>query len=329
MVAGSCCRSSANSNRKRVAERRNSWSGLRRTLSVKSINSRWMRSPTRWSTNRGDQVGESRSTTRWMISPAFSDHWNARSASNWISASWRCSASSVASTRPTGGPHCGSAMRRTIIRSITCWTSSSRSSSTSTRSTVAASPATRSACDGLGQPLAEPAGHLGVAQLGLHHRRRQEVLPHERSQALAELVFLALDDRGVRDRDAQRMLEQRGHGEPVRQRTHHAGLGGRADIADPGAHAAVRLRPPAGEEHDGGTDQKAQCHDFHPAQPHRRSASASGSAPANDSARDARGRPAVADGTVGSGREAAESDASAPGEALCTTTPSSAIARAS
>ena len=74
IVASSCCRSSANSNRNRVADRRNSWSGLRRTLSVKSISSRWMRSPTRWSTQRGDQVGESRSTTRSMISPAFSDH---------------------------------------------------------------------------------------------------------------------------------------------------------------------------------------------------------------------------------------------------------------
>ncbi len=37
-------------------------------------------------------------------------------------------------------------MRRTIMRSITCCTSSSRSSSTSTLKTVAASPATRSAC---------------------------------------------------------------------------------------------------------------------------------------------------------------------------------------
>ena len=86
--------------------------------------------------------------TRSMISPAFSDHWNARSASSWSSASCRRSSSSVASTRPIGGPHCGSAMRLTIIRSSTCWTSSSRSISTSTRSTVEASAATRSACAG-------------------------------------------------------------------------------------------------------------------------------------------------------------------------------------
>ena len=160
IVASSCCRSSANSNRNLVAERRSSWSGLRRTLSVKSMSSRWIRSPIRWSTHRGDHVGESRSITRSMISSAFSDHWNARSASSWISASCRPSSSSEFSTRPIGGPHCGSAMRLTIIRSSTCWTSSSRSISTSTRSTVDASAATRSACDGLGEPLAHPAGDL-------------------------------------------------------------------------------------------------------------------------------------------------------------------------
>ena len=175
----SCCRSSANSNRNRVAERRSSWSGLRRTLSVKSISSRWIRSPTRWSTQRGDQVGESRSTTRSMISPAFSDHWKARSASSWSSASWRCSCSSVDSTRPIGGPHCGSAIRLTIIRSSTCWTSSSRSIShqyPQHRGRLGGHPL---GVRGLRQPLAEPAGDFGVAQLGLDDLRRHEVLPDE------------------------------------------------------------------------------------------------------------------------------------------------------
>ena len=200
MVAGSCCRSSANSNRKRVAERRNSWSGLRRTLSVKSINSRWMRSPTRWSMNRGDQVGESRSTTRWMTSPAFSDHWNARSASNWIRASCRFSASS-------GGQY--PAYRRTPLRFgdaahdhpvdhlLDVLVAQQLHQHPQHRRRLGRHPL---GVRGLRQPLTQPAGHLRVAQLGLHDRRRQEVLPHEGAQALAELVFLALDDRGVRDR---------------------------------------------------------------------------------------------------------------------------------
>ena len=102
-----------------------------------------------------------------MVSPALSDHSNARSHSNWMSASWRFSASSVDSTRPTGGPHCGSAMRRTIIRSMTCCTSSSLSSSTPTRRTVEASLATRSACAGSDSHLPSRPGDLRVAQLGL------------------------------------------------------------------------------------------------------------------------------------------------------------------
>ena len=156
-------------------------------------------------------------------------------------------------------------MRLTIIRSITCWTSSSRSISTSTRSTVDASAATRSACDGVRQPLAEPAGDLGVAQLGLDHLRRHEVLPDEGAEALAELVLLALDDRGVRDRDAQRVLEQRGHREPVGQRADHAGLA-RRRRSRPRRAAPLRLRPPADQEHHRGADQEAQRDHLHPAQ---------------------------------------------------------------
>ena len=117
----------------------------------------------------------------------------------------------------------------------------------------------------LGEPLAQPPGHLRVAQLGLHHGRRQEVLPHERAQALTELVLLALDDGGVRDLQSQRMAEQRGDGEPVRQRAHHAGLGGRPDVADPG-RPTLGLAPPAGQEDHGRTDQETQRHRLHPAQ---------------------------------------------------------------
>ena len=222
--------------------------------------------------NRGDQVGESRSTTRWMTSPAFSDHWNARSASSWIRASCRFSASRVDSTRPTGGPHCGSAMRRTIIRSITCCTSSSRSSSTSTRSTVAASAATRCACEASDSHLPSRLGTCASRSLVSHDLRRQEVLPDEGPEPLAQLVLLALDDRGVRNRYPQRMLEQRGHREPVRQGAHHAGLRGSTDIphprSDPGEGGCLSLRPPAGQKDAAGADQKAQRHHLHPTQRH-------------------------------------------------------------
>ena len=90
-----------------------------------------------------------------MTSSAFRVHWNARSASSCNRASWRPSSNSEDNTRPIGGPHCGSAIRLTIIRSSTCWTSSSRNISTSARSTVDASAATRSALTG-------SASHLPV-----------------------------------------------------------------------------------------------------------------------------------------------------------------------
>ena len=62
------------------------------------------------------------------------------------------------------------------------------------------------------------------------------------------------------------MLEQGGHGEPVRERPDHAGLAGGPHIADPGGGDAAGLRPPATEEHTGGADQKAQRDDLHPPQ---------------------------------------------------------------
>ena len=150
----------------------------------------------------------------------------------------------------------------TIIRSSTCWTSSSRSISTSTRSTVEASAATRSACAGSDSHLPEPARDFGVAQLGLDDLRRHEVLPDEGAQTLAQLVLLALDDRGVRDRYPQRVLEQRRHREPVGQRTDHARFRRGGDITGPRA-CAVGLGPLAEEEQHSGPDQETQRDDLH------------------------------------------------------------------
>jgi hypothetical protein len=61
------------------------------------------------------------------------------------------------------------------------------------------------------------------------------------------------------------MLEQRGHGEPVGQRTHHAGLGGRSDVPDP-PRGTLGLRPRRHQEDDGRAEQEADGDDLHPAQ---------------------------------------------------------------
>ena len=112
---------------------------------------------------------------------------------------------------------------------------------------------------------AQPARHLGVAQFGLDVLRRQEVLSDELAQTLAELILLAFDDRGVWDRDAQWVPEQRGDREPVGERTHHAGLGGGAHVPDPRG-GPPGLRPGAQQEDHRGAEQEGQCDGFHPPQ---------------------------------------------------------------
>ena len=93
----------------------------------------------------------------------------------------------------------------------------------------------------------------------------QEVLPDEVAEAVAEHVLLGRDDRGVRDRQAQRATEQRRDREPVGQRADHAGLGRRPHVADP-ARPVVDL-PPASQQEDHGRDQEQPGgQPLHPAQ---------------------------------------------------------------
>ena len=64
----------------------------------------------------------------------------------------------------------------------------------------------------------------------------EEVLAHELLQAPAEVVLALRDQRRVRDRQPERVLEQRRHREPVRDRAHHRRLGA-------GVHEARGSRP--------------------------------------------------------------------------------------
>ena len=61
------------------------------------------------------------------------------------------------------------------------------------------------------------------------------------------------------------MPEQRGHGEPVGERTHHARLGSRFDVTDPG-RGTMRLRISADEKQHRRADQEARRDQLHPAQ---------------------------------------------------------------
>ena len=115
---------------------------------------------------------------------------------------------------------------------------------------------------GLRHPLAQPARDFGVAQLGLDDLRRHEVLPDEGAQTLSQLVFLAFDDRGVRDRYPERVFEQRRDREPVGEGTHHACFGCGGHIPDPRS-GTVGLGPAADQEQNSGPDQETQCDDLH------------------------------------------------------------------
>lgn len=90
---------------------------------------------------------------------------------------------------------------------------------------------------GLGQPGAEAATDAEGVEPGPDHVGGEEVLPDELAQRDAELVLLGRDDRGVRDGQAERAPEERGDGEPVRERADHAGLGRGGDVRGPAAGA--------------------------------------------------------------------------------------------
>ena len=59
------------------------------------------------------------------------------------------------------------------------------------------------------------------------HLAGEEVALHELAEAAPDLVLALRDDRRVRDRQAERVAEQRGDGEPVGERADHRRLGGR------------------------------------------------------------------------------------------------------
>ena len=113
-----------------------------------------------------------------------------------------------------------------------------------------------------GQPRAQAQRNLRRLHLLRHHVGREEVVAHERSEARPELILLLSDDRGVRNRNAQGVLEQSCHREPVRESTDHPGLRGRAHVTDPLA-CALRLLPTA-EEIDSRCECEEPCRDeFH------------------------------------------------------------------
>ena len=118
-----------------------------------------------------------------------------------------------------------------------------RSSASSTRSAFAIERCSAALEDvrtavggvlGIGEPGRRPsATAAAVRTRSATVARAEEVLPDERRQRLAELLLALDDDRGVRDRQAERVPEQRGDREPVGQRSDHRRLERRAGVSGP------------------------------------------------------------------------------------------------
>ena len=117
---------------------------------------------------------------------------------------------------------------------------------------------------GNGEPAAESLTDVDAGQSFGEHLVGQEVALHELAEAAADLVLAARDDRRVRDRQPERMTEQRGDGEPVGERTDHRRFGARSHVADPGG--AVVLVGAGDEVDDRGEHEEAGGERLHPPQ---------------------------------------------------------------
>ena len=195
------------------------------------------------------------------VSPLCTSHRcsssSARSTTPWC----RSSRTTSVSRLPSSG-EIGSSRKRgtkaSVTRSAMC---SSRTLPSAMAATSETSSTTRRALAGSESQSPTRCGdrrrHHAVADDVL----LEEVLPHELLEAPAELVLALGDQCGVRDRDAQRVLEERGHREPVGDRTDHRRLGAGVDEA-PRPVATQRC-----DVHDGGQDEQRDGHRAHLSQP--------------------------------------------------------------
>jgi hypothetical protein len=116
---------------------------------------------------------------------------------------------------------------------------------------------------GPGQPGPHPLGDPRCRHPLPDDRLLQEVLPEELLQAVAERVLALGHQGGVRDRQPEGVLEERGHREPVGDRPHHRGLGGGVDEAE---EATLALTHGEGVHHRREHQQRDR-HGAHPPQP--------------------------------------------------------------
>jgi len=81
------------------------------------------------------------------------------------------------------------------------------------------------------QPVRNERAEVDLPQLGFDRCGFEKMLLDEFAELVGNTVLVALDDRGVRDRQPQRPFEQRHHGIPVGKAADGGGLGKRRDEA--------------------------------------------------------------------------------------------------
>jgi hypothetical protein len=98
----------------------------------------------------------------------------------------------------------------------------------------------------LGEEIACGPREVQIAHAPRDNRGSKEVVAQEACHRIGDAVLVGRDDRGVRDRDSERMAKQRGHREPVGQAADHRRFGEGNQVA-PGWVAVVELQ--RGDEH--------------------------------------------------------------------------------
>jgi hypothetical protein len=115
--------------------------------------------------------------------------------------------------------------------------------------------------DRLCRPAGDAPRELHPGQAALDDVAPQEVVLEEVPEAAPDPLLPRRDDRGVGDRDAERIPEQRRDGEPVGESTHHRRLGGGADPSEPRVARFVEAAGDEDEAHEHEQSRRAPLHD--------------------------------------------------------------------
>ncbi len=86
------------------------------------------------------------------------------------------------------------------------------------------------------QPVGDERAEIDLPQLGLDRAGLEEMHLDELAELVGDALLIALDDRGMRDRQAQRPLEQRHHRVPVSEPADGCSLRERRHEAEGGMH---------------------------------------------------------------------------------------------